>query len=405
MSKSFIIFKHEFLQAVRRKSFIIITISLPLIVLLGLSIYEIVQNIDTESEPSDEQKIGYVDETGIFSNHTQQPDLAFIEYEIEDDAISDLLAEEIDEYFVIPPDYLSTGKVVRFTTDRELGIPEDIWWQIKDFLVLNLIGNEVSDEILTRAVNPLMLHSLYLDDTGEISAPPDELTAILVPYVFGLLFMMSIFFTSGYLLQSVSEEKENRIIEVLLSSVSAHQLLLGKIIGLGSAGLIQVTVWFITIRVFSDIASVNIPALNELNISTGLLLWGIIYFILGYLLFATIYAGLGSITTSARESHQMSSLLAMPAVLPLMLMVIIVEHPNGGVAQTLSYIPITAPTTIMMRLPNTSIPVWELLLSAAIIAGSIAIGIRFVAKIFRVYLLMYGKQPSLKDIIRYSRSS
>ncbi|MBM3132206.1 MAG: ABC transporter permease [Chloroflexi bacterium] len=329
-SKTFTIVVHEFLSTVKRKSFLITTLSLPVIALLGMLIYEVVQDIQSEPEPPEQAKLGYVDATGLFGGYTEQPEALFILYGSEDTAKTDLLAEEIDEYFVIPQDYLSTGLVVRYTTERELEPPAKVWEEIRVFLLNNLLGGRLSPELIERAETPLLLTSLYLDEKGQVSEPPDEFLTIFVPYILGLIFILSIFFTSGYLLQSVSEEKENRIMEILLSSVSARELLLGKIVGLGAAGLVQIAVWFITIQVFSDVASVNISALEDLDIPLRVLLWGVIYFVLGYLLFATIYAGMGSLMPTARESQQWTGMFALPAVVPLMLMAVIAEHPSGA---------------------------------------------------------------------------
>ena len=404
MNKTLTVLKHEFIQTIKRKAFIITTISIPLIAMLGMFIYQVVQDIDTAPDEPEEKRIGYVDASGLFADFTERPnDYTFIQYPDETDAKDDLLAEEIDEYFVITANYLASGQVTRYITESELEPSGAIWWQMKDFLQSNLLSGEVSDELFERVKEPLNLTSLQLDNAGAVSETRNPMIVMFVPYIFGLLFMLSIFFTSGYLLQSVAEEKENRIIEVLLSSVSARQLLLGKILGLGSAGLVQILVWLATLSIFSEVASVNIAALSDLNIPTSMLVFGVIYFILGYLLFGMIYAGMGSLGATARESQQWSGIFVMPAVLPLMLLAIIGEHPNGIVARVFTFIPITAPTTVMMRLPNTTIPAWELLLSLIILGGSIAVGVWIVAKIFRVYLLMYGKRPAFKEIVRYVR--
>jgi len=171
------------------------------------------------------------------------------------------------------------------------------------------------------------------------------------------------------------------------------------------AGLLQMVAWLATIRVFADVAAVNIPALGDLAIPLSMLVLGLLYFILGYLLFAVLYSGVGSIGTTAREGQQMAGVFNLPAVVPLILMGVIVQHPDGVVARVLTFIPFAAPITVMMRLPNTAIPLWELTLSLAILVGSIAAGIWFVSKVFRISLLMYGKRPALREIVRYAREA
>ncbi|MBT9160294.1 MAG: hypothetical protein DDT26_01571 [Dehalococcoidia bacterium] len=205
------------------------------------------------------------------------------------------------------------------------------------------------------------------------------------------------------MLQSVSEEKENRVIEVLLSSISARQLFLGKILGLGSAGLLQIVVWLVTIRIFADVGVIRIPVLGDLAIPTSMLALGLLYFILGYLLFAVLSAGVGCIGSTASESEQWTGVFIVPALVPMWLSSVILMHPDGLLARVLSFIPLTAPMTVMMRLPITTVPLWELALSLTIMVGSIAAGVWFVARVFRVFLLMYGKRPALREIVRYAR--
>ncbi len=266
MNKALIILKHELGQTVRRKSFIHLTVSIPLIAILGMLVYQIIQGMEAEPE-KEEERIGYVDATGMFNDYKEADGITFIHYSTQDKAKGDLLAEEIDEYFIIPENYLATGQVIRYTTERELQASSKIRQQISEFLLNNLLDDKTSEELLQRVKQPLNLASLQLDETtGEITESPNPVSAIFVPYIFGLLFIFSIFFTSGYLLQSVSEEKENRVIEILLSSVSARQLLAGKVLGLGAAGLLQIVVWLVTIVVFAKVASMNIPVLSDLSV-------------------------------------------------------------------------------------------------------------------------------------------
>ncbi|MCL0102588.1 ABC transporter permease [Dehalococcoidia bacterium] len=403
MNKMLTILKHEFRQTIKRKSFLIMTASVPLIALIGMLGYPFIMGLFPE--PEIPEKIGYVDNTGIFTGYTEQPGLTFVPYPTEAEAKNDLLAGEIDEFFIIPQDYRATGQVIRFTMERELAPPRELRKQISDFILSNLLSGRVSEELVQRVKEPLMLVSLQLDETGKIIEVPHPLIAIFVPYIFGFLFMISIFSNSGRLLQSVSEEKENRMIEVLLSSVSARQLFLGKILGLGSAGLLQMVVWLVSIRIFAHVGAMNIPPLGDLVIPTSMLVLGLLYFIGGYLLFAVLYAGVGSIGSTEKDSQQWAGVFTMPAVVPMVLLSVIAEHPDGLVARILTFIPLTAPVTVMMRLPNTTIPLWELALSLTIMVGSIAVGTWVVAKVFRVFLLMYGKRPTLREIVRYARES
>lgn len=404
MSKTITILKHELRQTLKRKSFILITIAFPLLALLGYGIIQGVQHWYHPTAP-EEVKIGYVDQTGGFDKHTSQLGATFVLYPNEEEAKGALLAEEIEEYFAIPSDYLSSGLVTRYTTERERELPTLTGERIKDFLLSNLLGGETSPQIVERAKTPMLVTTLRLDEMGEIATDQNVLAQFLVPIIFAILFLLSIFFSSGFLFQSVSEEKENRVIEILLSSVSSRQLLVGKVLGLGAAGLLQIGIWLVTLKIFAKVASANIPFLSELSITTSLLAWGIVYFILGYFLFATLYAGVGSIGSTAREGQSWSMIFTMPALMPVWFSAMIIQNPEGVFARVLSLFPLTAPVTAMMRLPTQAISAWEIALSLAILAGSVAFGMWATAKIFRTCLLMYGKRPALKEIVRYVREA
>lgn len=398
MKKTWLIARHEFLTTIRRIGYILFTISFPVLAVLGMLIYLGV-TYWVVSPPPEEQKIGYVDNTGMFNEYTSADGVVFILYETNDAAKEALLSKEVSEYFTIPENYLETGLIKRYTTQRELELPEATMALVEDFLVANLLSGEVSEELLERAQKPLMPMSIRLDpETGE-SIPPENLfIAFALPYGFGLLFMISLFVTSGYLLQGVSEEKENRLIEILLSSVSARQLMSGKVLGLGAAGLLQIALWLLTALIISTIAPIA-----GLSIPIGIILPCIIYFILGYLLFGTVWTLLGSIGSTARESSQWTMIVVMPAIVPIMLIGLFVTNPDHVVFTILTFFPFTAPITAIMRLSNGTLPTWELLLSIAILIASILGAIWLAARVFRTFLLMYGKRPSFAEIWRYIR--
>jgi len=404
MKKTLTIMKHEFKQTLKRKSFIILTLALPLLLMLGYGIHQAVQQWHEPGEPQ-EALIGYVDEAGGFDKYTTQQDITFILYPDEGKAKDALLAREVEEYFVIPADYLSSGRITRYTANSELEVPGKIWRSIEDFLLSNLLAEEVSSGLLERAKVPMWLLTVELDESGEVAPSQDEATKYLLPIVFAILFMFALIFSSGSLFDSVTEEKENKVIEIILSSVSSRQLLAGKVMGRGAAGLLQVAVWLTAFKVFTEVASVNIPFLSEVSIPASLLAWAMVYFILGYLLFAALYAGIGSIGSTAKESQGWSVIIAMPGWLPVWFTFLIVENPDGIFPRVLTFIPLTAPTTAMMRLPTNAISAWEIALSLAILAASVVLTMWAAAKVFRVFLLMYGKKPSLREIVRYVKEA
>ena len=404
MNKVFLILKHEFWQTLKNRSFLILTLSLPLLAILGVGIYQGVQHWYHPGAPQ-EVKLGYIDHTGMFGNFTSEPGVQFVLYTDEETAKDALLAKDIKEYFVIPADYVSSGVITRYTTSREVAPSTKTTGQITDFLLSNLLAEEVSPQVLERVKTPVLLASIRLNETGEIAPNQDVVSSYAVPIVFALLFIVSIFFASGFLFQSVTEEKENRVIEILLSSVSSGQLLVGKVLGLGAAGLIQVAVWFITAAIFSQVAQGIIPALSNLSIPASLIGWGLVYFVLGYLLLAALYAGIGSISATAREGQGWSTIFTLPAVSPIWFNYFLINSPEGAVSRALTFFPLTSPVAAMMRLATGAISAWELALSLIILAGSVVLTMWVAAKMFRVFLLMYGKRLALREIIRYVREA
>jgi ABC-2 type transport system permease protein len=248
---------------------------------------------------------------------------------------------------------------------------------------------------------------IALDETGEVrSEDPFSFVAdFIVPYVFSILFVITIFTTSGFLLQGVSEEKEGRIIEILLSSISPTQLLAGKILGLGALGLIQVLIWIGAGAALmgAAIALFALAGGAMLKISTVAL--GVVYFVLGYLLFATLMAVAGSMGTTQRESQQIASIFSLAAAIPWMTMGVVFANPHSAIAVALSYFPLTAPVMMLLRLGITDVPGSQIAISIALLIAGIVLSLWAGAKIFRTSLLMYGKRPGLKDLARAFRQA
>jgi ABC-2 type transport system permease protein len=351
------------------------------------------------------KKIGYVDEIGIFNENTAQGKIDLVSFNTEAAAKGALSSGDIKEYFIIAPDYISTGFIQRYTLKSEVAPGGATQEAIRNFLLSNLLKGNTAD-IIERAKTPMNIISTTLTSAGEIAPRQGGFAALILPYIFSILLMISIFASSGYLLQGLGEEKENRVMEILLSSISPGQLLAGKVIGLGIAGLVQIIVWLISANFLMRIASANFGnVIGVLNVSLDFWILGIIYFILGYLFLAVIMAGVGSISPTAREGQQMSTLFTIPVIIPIYFMGLIMQHPESIGVKILTFIPITAPLTVIVRLGLSEIPIWELLVSILILILSIIGCFVLATKLFRIYLLMYGKRPGLKEILRSFRNA
>jgi len=200
-------------------------------------------------------------------------------------------------------------------------------------------------------------------------------------------------------MQGIVEEKESKTGELLLSSISADQLLKGKILGYGSVGLLQIGIWILVglIMIFNSLLG-GLFAGIEISWIFGL---AIVYFILGYFLFAVSIACAASVSTSAKEAQQTSMIFTMFAIVPMMLAQFIIMAPNSIVAKIFTYFPYTSPFITMMRLPLVEISFYEIALSIAILIISIGIITKLSGRIFRMGMLMYGKRASLRDIMGF----
>jgi ABC-2 type transport system permease protein len=294
MKKTWAVLKHEFRQTLRQKSYLLMVIGVPLLAIVGYGVAQAVQHWG-ESETPKQVRVGYVDQAGLISEETSPTDVEFVPYPNDAEAKAALLRDEIDEYFILPQEYVATGTVVRFTPKGETKLSDKVSEAIKGLLLTNMLAGHVSEGVLERTKAPMAVASFGLDKTGAIAPETDDLNKIFVPMLFALLFVMSVFVSSGFMLQSVSEEKENRVMEVLLSSVSARQLLTGKVLGLGAAALLQIVVWLVTLKLFAGVASVNIAGLEGMEVSASVIMLGLLYFLLGFMLFAALMAGIGSI--------------------------------------------------------------------------------------------------------------
>jgi len=399
-----LITKHEFLAVVRRKSFVIMTLLFPVLALIAMGVFQVIENMGDDTEEL--TTIGYVDEIGIFIDDTEQANITLVNYNSQDEAQSALIDGDVKEYFVIPANYVTTGLISRFTLERELEPPGETRWVMESFLLENLLRGETSQQIAERVKNPMWLETTRLTETGEIASEQGGFASFLVPYIFGILLLVSIFTSSGYLLQGLGEEKENRIMEILLSSVSPQQLITGKVIGLGAAGLVQILVWLVSAPLLVNLASSTIGGfISQIQIPANFVAFGTVYFILGYLIYAVLMAGVGSISPTAREGQQMSVLFTLFGVAPFWLMPLLMQHPDHVLARILTIFPLTAPLSVMLRMGLADIEVWEIVASISLLIISIVVGLWFSAKVFRTYLLMYGKRPNLKEVMKSIRSA
>jgi len=402
MNKTLLIFRHEFLHTIRRTGFIIIIFILPVLALLGIGIYHIVSGITRP--PTEVTKIGYVDEAGGFNKFTTQWKTILVSFDTVEAAKQALTEENITEYFVIPPDFIATGIISRYTTQREITPSDATYAAVRNFISRNLLVEKVPTATINRVVAPLNMVTTTLTSTGTVAPEQGGFSSLIIPGIFGVMLALALVFTSGYVLQSLAEEKENRLMEILLSSVSTRQLLAGKILGLGAAGMVQVVVWVVSIPLLLNLASSSIGGfLSTIQITPSLLVLGVVYFILGYSLFAVLSAGVAAISSTVREAQSLGSIYTLFAIAPFWFFSLLMIFPNSPIWIVFSIFPFSAPVLVMLRLGLTGVPVWQLAVSIAVLVLSIVGGLLLAVRLLRTYVLMYGKRPGIGEIIRNLR--
>lgn len=407
MRKTLLVAGQELAVNLRRPGFIIMTLLIPALGLVALMVVSLfggeVGGFFTSQFSPEDDRTGYVDEGRLLEANLPQYAGQFSPYGDETSARAALLAEEIDSYFVVPADYLQTGQVQVFRIGGGFStFAAADNGEIRSFLVDQLLSGKVDAVIQERVRAPMDLQPIALNAEGGISteSPFSWVGDFVVPYLFSILFVVTIFTASGFLLQSVAEEKEGRIIEILLSSISPTQLLAGKILGLGALGLIQVLVWIGAGAALLSVSMILFPLVGFISIGLDTVLLGLAYFVLGYLLFATLMAVAGSMGTTMRESQQIAGIFSLAAAIPWMMMGVVFAQPNSVIAVALSYFPLTAPVMMLLRLGFSEVPAGQIVISLACLMTAIVISLWAGAKVFRVGLLMYGKRPGLKDLAR-----
>ncbi|MGB9889134.1 MAG: ABC transporter permease [Anaerolineae bacterium] len=409
--KIWTIARHEYLTNLRRTGFLVMTAIVPALGLIALVLTVLLlprgdavadwlqRQFDVGRKP-----IGVVDRSGYFTPILPEYQESFVLYESEEAAEAALRTDELQAVLVIEEDYLESGRVVALTRASfgEAALADSE--RVRTFLITHLLAGRVDPTLALRAADPLEdLQARILSSTGQERGGGMVFT-FLIPYFLALFLIMTIFSSSGYLLQSVAEEKENRIVEIIISSVRPTELMAGKVLGLGALGLTRVLVWLGSVWGFTGGMATLLAMVGSVGIPARVFILGVVYYLLGYLLYAVLMAGVGALGTTMRESQQLASIFSLIAVLPYMLASFVLINPNAPLARVFSFFPLTAPTMMMMRIPLGEVPWVDIAGSIGVLLLSIPAALGFGAKLFRVGLLIYGKRPTLREIGRILRS-
>lgn len=441
MNSTFIILKQEYLKRVKKKSFIILTILTPLLLALvyGLVFYFSIKD-DTE-----ERTIAVYDESTLFLGEFKQDGntkYIFVPREEYEQLKNKLKGTPYYGVLYIPRDIYTSNRA-QLISEKQL--PFELVQKIERKLS-RFIENDKRQKIIEETGIPdleaklratrtdISLNTLRLTDTGE-AKESSSTVAFIASYAMGFIIYFFVFMYGAMVMRSVMEEKKNRIIEVIISSVKPSQLMAGKIIGTALVGLTQVLIWLIlggiALGVVSSFfepetaqqmgqslmeaqsqspmaqqAAVQPNKVAEIigmisNLNLPLIFMSFLfYFLAGYLLYSALLGAVGAAVDNDEDSQQMVFPVTFPLIFSIMLLFPIAKNPEGPLAFWCSIIPFTSPVAMMARIPYEP-PVWEILLSVGLLLATTFACIMAAAKIYRIGLLMYGKKVNLKEIIKW----
>jgi len=404
MNKTLLVLRHEIITILRRPSFLFAIFGIPIIgslvfIIAGqLSKGTSSQNILTQliSSPTTIQAEGYVDHSGIIKEipASVQPGL-LVAFPDETSARNAVVNGEIAAYYIISSDYLQSGKIVyvssEFNPIGSSGQSGLLGW----ILDVNLLGGNAM--LATLANGPANVNKVSLS-----TAPQREESNMLtyfLPYGVTMLFYIVILSAASLLLSSVAKEKENRVMEILMVSLTPRQLLTGKIVGLGLVGLLQTITWVGTGRILLARGGTTFNLSSAFQLPVSFMVWGLVFFILGYAVYASLMAGLGSMVPNLREASQATLLVIFPLIIPIFLINVLIDEPHSLLSTIMSLFPLTSPVAMMTRLAAGDVPIWQILLAAALLVLTVILVIRAVARMFQAQSILSGQPFSSKLFI------
>lgn len=433
MNKIGLIIKREYLTRVRKRSFLILTFLGP-ILMAAIYIIPIMLALHSNEE---HMRIAVVDESHWFEerfNTTKEHTFVTMQGQpIE--SVKELVKEGIfDMALYVPPTQLNIPSNAVVYSIRQ--VPMEVETYInnvmqKEIEDQKLMAHGVDPEIVSAVKTDVNLSVMRMDEDGNEKETFTKVQFILGIILATLVYMFIIFF-GGQVMQGVSEEKTNRIIEVIISSVKPFQLMMGKIIGVSLVALTQFVLWILltaalylgfsaflglsnpeilsTGTVMSQEITANDVMSNESvqsilqivhSIDFGtIIITFLVFFILGYLLYATLYAAIGSLVDNNTDAQQFTLPVTVPLIIAIISSFYIVNNPDSSLSIWLSMIPFTSPISMMVRIPF-GVPIWQIVVSIVLLAGTFVLMTWIAAKIYRTGILMYGKKLTYKEIFKW----
>ena len=429
-SKIGIIIRREYFERVSKKSFIFTTILMPLFMVVLM----IAPALLTIFNTPELKRIAVIDDSGIIAPTLKDGEgVEFISINEPLDAAK--ANDSIDGILVINKDILTspTGASLYTHDASSMMIEQNITNQIEKTIEDNRLRNyniENLDQIINDVTADISLSTYRIDENEDSSS--SSFLSYIIGMIMSLLLYMFLLLYGQLVMTSIIEEKNNRVLEIMVSSIKPGQLMMGKILGIGLVVLTQVLIWagimvtmsavvmpaILPAEIMGEVAAFNTgsfdvaAANNDIEMIQALAIIGnvgyvieifiylILFLIGGFLFYAAINAAIGSAVDNIQDASQLQSVVVVPIILGLVMSMSVVSDPNSTLATILSFIPFTAPMTMMTRIPF-GIPTWEIITSIIILYLSFIGMVWLSAKIYRVGIFMYGKKPSIKELLKW----
>ena len=405
MNRILNIMKWEFMVRFRSKMFLI-SLFMPLIFM----VFSIIPAMLMDKGGDSEVKVGIVNHAehiaSKFKNNIGnkyqfddgKPKYWIFDYENFDEAKTALQEKTIDAIMVIPAGIMDTSKSKYFARSlSNFKVIDELRNTLSHTVILQRMENQgVAVEMAESISKRVKMDTFEVNKEGKLTEG-NELMVLLGPFFFVFLLVMAIFINGQLLLRSVIEERTNRMVEILLSTVSARELMTGKILGLGSLGMVQILFYLSIGVIFGMVKGIEIVRFDELPIL-------FIYFLTGYFFFASIYATLGTLFDNEQDAQQSMIIVSIIAMVPLMGSFYFMANPTALVTKILSFVPPMTPFMMILRISSDAAEPWEIAATVVLMIVSVWGMMTLAGKIFRTALLMYGKRATLPEIWRWIRA-
>jgi ABC-2 type transport system permease protein len=399
MREFWLVAKHEYLKMIRRRAFWLGTLGVPLLIVVIMAV-----SIAVAVGGGDKKPLGYVDYAGILTAGIT-PEAGRREitemraFPDEATATAALEAGEIQAFYVVPADYFRSLQIVLYYWDDPPG--EIVRGDFDDFMLANLSAG-LPDDARRRVLGGINLTVRSADGRRETGGM--DVVNLFMPFVAGMFFVFTVMASAGYLLQAVTDEKENRTVEIMVTSLTPEQLIGGKAAGLIAVALSQFFVWTLAVVVGLVVGAQFLELLQAIRVPWTFLVVMALYFLPAFCLVAGMMTAIGSMVTERQQGQQIAGVINMLFVLPFFFTGVAFFNPDSPILVVMTLFPTTAFITVALRWGMTVVPAWQLIASWVLLVATAGLSVWASARIFRVGMLRYGQRISLRAAFQILRA-